>query len=91
LKPSLASGRDIHAVDSGADTSIMNPQDGKTLNNQQPTSVTKHDITMRTSSMKNNNNYQPERDRRARIRQDPWACLGSKGGTGDHKGAALIS
>jgi len=41
--------------------------------------------------MKNSNDYQPKRDRRAGIRQDLWACRGSEGGTGDHKGAALIS
>ncbi len=80
-----------HAVDSGADTSIMSPQDGKAFYNQQPTSAIKHDTIMRTSSMKNSNNYQPERDRRAGIRQDRRACRGSEGGTGDYKGTALIS
>jgi len=91
LSTSPASGKDIHAVDSGAATSIMNLQDGKALNNQQLTSVIKHDIIMRTSSMKNSNDYQLEYDRRAGIRQDLWACRGSEGGTGDYKGAALIS
>jgi hypothetical protein len=41
--------------------------------------------------MKNSNDCPPERDRRAGIRQDLWACRGREGGTGDYKGAALIS
>jgi len=60
----------------------MSPQDGKILNNLLPMSGTKHVTIMRTSSMKNSNDYQPERDRRAGIRQDLWACRGSEGGTG---------
>jgi len=53
-------------MDSGVDTNIMNSQVGKTLNNQQPMFVTKHGTITRTSSMKNNNDCQLERDRRVR-------------------------
>ena len=56
---SPASERDIHVVDSGAGTIIMSQPDGKALTNQQPMSVTRHDITMRTLLMKSSSDCQP--------------------------------
>jgi hypothetical protein len=55
----LALERDTRVAVSGAGTTIMSQPDGKTLSNQATTSVINHDTTMRTSLMKNSNNYQP--------------------------------
>jgi hypothetical protein len=51
-------GNDIRVAASGVDMTIMSQQDGKTSNNQAPTSAINHDITMRTLLMIISNDYQ---------------------------------